>query len=109
MVAAFILLMLVGLHVSRAQVIAARGGVEPQTMPGAVLALGNLVAVFILMVWGFGALPWYVPLATFVLGSMATGITVTRSNFAAIYAAGPVLALIVIGGAVYLLGWRWPY
>lgn len=90
---------LTGLMGSRVLTVMARGGVEQRNQIAIVLAGLGMLATFAILIAGFWVFSWYVPIATFVLLSVAMAFVVTRNTLMPLFSALPVLNLITIGCA----------
>lgn len=102
-------LFICALLASRIGLVAGRGGIQPRTLPSALLGFAAMVATFSLFVWGFAVLKWYWPVGAFLSGSIVAGLLVSRSAFPMWLAIAPALQILTVVGATYLWGWYWPF
>jgi hypothetical protein len=97
----YILGLFLGLLGSRTLTVAGRGGVD-QTKPTAIiLSFVAMISTFVFIVWGFLELAWFIPILTFLFGSLIVGMLVRGDALVSLFRILPVLNIATIGFLVW--------
>ena len=94
----------------RITLIGARGGMlEASTAARAVVGALVLPCQIALIVWAFSAMAWYWAVVSILGLAFGVGLLVTRSAWAALLQAQPVIDLGAIAATIGLWYWFYPY
>jgi hypothetical protein len=92
-----------GMLTARASIIAARGGVITQSPIIAVLGIVASFGTIGMLIWGFFLFAWYWPIIILLVGTTAQAVLINRRNVGAWVAAAPLLDVLFVVGAGYLV------
>ena len=82
----FVMAVTLGMATVRIATINARGGYQTfEAVVRAITSFASMLMCLALIVWGFAALAWYWPVATFVAASIIVGMAIGRDNWPAFY------------------------
>ena len=106
----FVMAVTLGMATVRIATINARGGYQTfEAVVRAITSFASMLMCLALIVWGFAALAWYWPVATFVAASIIVGMAIGRDNWPAFYVIQPLIALGTIGIGLVLWIAYWPF
>lgn len=106
---AYVLLLFLGLIVSRLSLVGMRLGVHLFNIIIGLIGLIGTFATLSLLVWGFASLPWNWPVGAFLVGSWLANLVVTDANFHVWYAVSPLPDILVVIGSLHFWVWYWPF
>lgn len=105
----FSVFLVIGILSGRVSLVGARRGIQHRNVFRAFIAALATFVSLSLIVWGFATLPWYWPLAIFLIASFCSGLVITRRNWPTWFSIAAILDAIAAAGGLYLWIWHWPF